>query len=60
LIGDKSFLLGLGIGMIITAILFTASPSQNISKYKLEKMARDIGMMYPDEIKAFFNNSNQR
>jgi FKBP-type peptidyl-prolyl cis-trans isomerase (trigger factor) len=33
---------------------------KNLPKYKVEEMARELGMMYPDEIKAFFNNNNQR
>jgi hypothetical protein len=29
----------------------------SISKYEIEKKAHDFGMMYPDEVKAFFNNN---
>lgn len=30
-------------------------PSNNISKYEIEIKAKELGMMYPDEIKAYFN-----
>lgn len=31
--------------------------SKNISEYEIERKASELGMMYPDEIKAFFNNN---
>lgn len=52
---DKKFVLGLGIGIILSAILMTAFTPNNITKYEIERKAQELGMMYPDEIKAFFN-----
>jgi hypothetical protein len=34
--------------------MFNYSPN-NISKRTIEQKARELGMMYPDEIKAFFD-----
>jgi hypothetical protein len=35
----------------------TTFSKSSISKYEVEKKAHDLGMMYPDELKAFFNNN---
>jgi len=32
---------------------------KNIPKEKIEAMARELGMMYPDEIKAYFENDKK-
>lgn len=56
---NKNFILGLGIGIVLsTAIMYYYSP-HNIPKLKVEKMAREMGMMYPDEVKAYFNNDKK-
>lgn len=54
---DKKFILGLGIGLIISAVLMSSVKSNNISKYEIERKAQELGMMYPDDVKAFFNNN---
>ena len=48
--------MGLGIGIILSALLMSIYSPKNISKIEIETMAHDLGMMYPDEVKAFFNN----
>ncbi len=54
---NKNFVLGLGIGIIISALLMSTFSIKNISKLEIERRASELGMMYPDEIKAFFNNN---
>lgn len=56
-LSDKKFILGLGIGLIISAVLMSSVKSNNISKYEIERKAQELGMMYPDDVKAFFNNN---
>jgi hypothetical protein len=51
--------LGLGIGLIISGIFYTFYRPTNISKEKIEIMARELGMRYPDEIKAYFENDKK-
>ncbi|MEF9952027.1 MAG: hypothetical protein RR840_04970 [Clostridium sp.] len=34
-------------------------PSPKVSDLEVEKRAYDLGMKYPDEIKAFFNNEKK-
>ena len=31
--------------------------TKNISKFEIETKAHDLGMIYPNEVKAFFNNN---
>jgi hypothetical protein len=40
--------------MVLTAIAMSSYSPKNIPKQKIESMARDMGMIYPDEVKAFF------
>ncbi|SEF47629.1 hypothetical protein SAMN05660865_00323 [Caloramator fervidus] len=59
---NKSFLLGLGVGLVLAGILYsfyTPVNVKNIPKEKIEAMARELGMMYPDEIKAYFENDKK-
>lgn len=49
-------MLGLSIGIIFATVLMLTYSPKNIPKYKIEQMARELGMKYPDEIKSFFNN----
>lgn len=51
---NNDFVLGLGIGIVIATLLMLTYSYNNIPKYKIEKMARDLGMLYPDEIKSYF------
>lgn len=59
-IKDTRFLTGLGVGIVITALLLSLNPSYNLSKLEVEKKARNMGMKYPDEIKAYFNNDKNK
>ncbi len=45
-------MMGLGIGLIVAVLLMTFFTNVGLSDYELEKRARDLGMMYPEEIKA--------
>lgn len=52
---DKKLLMGIGIGMILTATLMTGFQYKgNISDDKVEEKARGLGMHYEDECKVFF------
>ncbi|KMT21720.1 hypothetical protein [Clostridium cylindrosporum] len=53
---DKKFILGLGVGLVVATMIISLFPKSTISDVKVEKRARDMGMKYPDEIKAFFKN----
>ncbi|EYE88812.1 hypothetical protein Q428_06135 [Fervidicella metallireducens AeB] len=56
---DKNFLIGLGIGLILsTLVLYSYGPT-NLSKATIEKKAREMGMKYPDEIKAYFEQDKK-
>lgn len=59
-IKDTRFLTGLGVGIVITALLLSLNPSYKLSKLEVEKRARNMGMKYPDEIKAYFNNDKNK
>lgn len=59
-IKDTRFLTGLGVGIVITALLLSLNPSYKLSKLEVEKKARNMGMKYPDEIKAYFNNDKNK
>jgi hypothetical protein len=51
---DKKVILGLGIGFIICGLLMIAMPRPQISNVEVEKRARDMGMVYPDDVKALY------
>jgi hypothetical protein len=40
-------------------LLFSSIPSRNLSKNKVEEIAKGYGMMYPDDAKAFFSNDKK-
>lgn len=56
---DKNFLLGLGVGLIIASLLMNFNIKSKISKVEVEKKAHEMGMMYPEEIKAYFQNDRK-
>lgn len=56
---DGNFLLGLGVGIIITTLILGSFSYGKIPKYKIEIMARKLGMIYPDEIKAYFESDKK-
>lgn len=43
--------------MVISALLIIAVPPPAVSKTDVEKMARDMGMIYKDEVKVMFNTT---
>lgn len=50
---DKKFLIGVGIGLILASSLMAISKKS--VQYKdsiIEQKARDLGMIYPDEVTA--------
>lgn len=51
---DRKVILGIGIGFIISALLMMAMPQTKISNDQVERMARDMGMVYPDDVKALY------
>lgn len=53
---DRKVLLGIGIGLLICSLLLMAFPGYQVSKDKIETLARDMGMIYPDEAKAMFGS----
>lgn len=53
---DKKTILGIGIGFVISAVLLMSMPQNKISKSEIEKMARGMGMVYPNEIKALYDD----
>ncbi|WP_207639969.1 hypothetical protein [Fervidicella metallireducens] len=49
----------MGIGLILsTLVLYSYGPT-NLSKATIEKKAREMGMKYPDEIKAYFEQDKK-
>lgn len=49
---SPDFILGLGMGLIVAVVLMTGFAKDGISNYELEEKARDLGMVYPQEMKA--------
>ncbi|QCX32331.1 hypothetical protein FDN13_00710 [Caloramator sp. E03] len=56
---DSNFLLGLGVGIMISTLILSSFSYSQIPKYKIEMMARKMGMIYPDEIKAYFEGDKK-
>lgn len=54
---QQSFIIGVGVGILICTIMLHLFAKPNVSSYYIEKKAREMGMMYPDEIKAYFDNN---
>ncbi len=44
--------MGLGIGLLTAVLLMTVFSKATLSDYELEKRARDMGMVYPGELKV--------
>lgn len=47
-----SFIMGFGIGLLTAVLLMTIFSKGVLTDYELEEKARDMGMVYPGEIKA--------
>jgi Na+-transporting methylmalonyl-CoA/oxaloacetate decarboxylase gamma subunit len=52
---DGKTIMGIGIGFVISALLVLAFQPAGLSKAKIEKAARDMGMVYKDEMKALYD-----
>lgn len=60
IVSNRKFLLGIGIGMVISALLMLAVPPSEMSSADIEKAARDMGMIYKDEVKAMFSTGTDK
>lgn len=49
--------MGLGIGIIITCLILMLLNYHMMSPYKVEKEARKLGMIFPDDAKASVTNN---
>ena len=51
---DSRVLIGIGIGIIFTTLIFVGfNKTDNISSNQIEEKARNLGMVYPSELKVF-------
>lgn len=59
-LSDKKILLGIGIGLFLGGILMLSYGYNNaLSQEKIEEKAREYGMHYEDECKAFFGKDEE-
>lgn len=49
-------MMGIGIGIMITTIIWAAYQNSMYSSYEIEKRARALGMKYPSERRVLENN----
>jgi hypothetical protein len=49
--------LGIGIGLVLASLIMMAITPGTVQKSEVEKKARALGMVYPDEVKALYDNS---
>lgn len=49
---NHDFILGLGIGLLVSALLMAFAGRGAMTDYEIEERARDLGMVHPGEIKA--------
>lgn len=56
---NRSFVVGLGIGIIIASLVLSLYNPSKVSDAQVEKRAREMGMKYPDEIKAYFDTKDK-
>lgn len=57
---DRKILLGIGIGMTLTAILmFGYQYNRTLSNDKIEEKARGLGMHFDDECKVLFKKGDE-
>jgi len=47
--------LGIGIGFVIASIIMISSPDPKISETELIKLAKERGMVFPDEVKVLYD-----
>lgn len=56
-IGNSSTIMGIGIGIIITCLIMIFTQNSFYTDYKIEKRARELGMIYSEEIRAIEKNT---
>ncbi len=59
---DKKVILGIGIGIII-GVVFMIGYSRNkrtMSDYEIEERARELGMIYENEVKSVFEGEDKK
>lgn len=49
-------MIGLGIGILLCTIVLYLYAKPRMSDFYIEKKARSMGMVYPEEVKAYFEN----
>ncbi len=49
---EPTAIMGIGLGMMMTCIVIMIFKNSIYSDYEIEKKARELGMKYPDEIRA--------
>lgn len=49
--------MGIGIGIMITCLLIISLGYRDYSDYEIEKKASELGMIYPDEVRALRNEN---
>ena len=42
--------------MVICSMIMILTPKKDISEYEIEKRARDMGMIYKDDVKALYDD----
>ncbi|MBS4032722.1 MAG: hypothetical protein KGZ63_15075 [Clostridiales bacterium] len=50
---DWRFILGLGLGLLLASVVMFAQNARPVSADKVERLARQMGMVYPQEVVTF-------
>jgi hypothetical protein len=50
---DWRFVLGLGLGLLLASVVMFAQNARPVSADKVERLARQMGMVFPEEIITF-------
>ncbi|MCG8484356.1 MAG: flagellar protein [Clostridia bacterium] len=53
---NPSMMMGIGIGLMISSLVWAGYQNSLYSAYQIEKRARQLGMKYPSEIRVLENN----
>ncbi len=58
---DNKILMGIGIGLILGVILmFNYHYKNSLSDYEIEQRARELGMVYENEVKAILKGVDEK
>lgn len=49
---NPSMIMGIGIGLMISSLIWASFQNSSYSAYQIEKRARQLGMKYPSEIRV--------